>query len=466
MTARPAATAAPILIVEDKDSLRAMLRLALEAQGHTVIEARDEAEASACLRDSVPAVVLSDLRLPNGDGFGVLRAAKEADPELPVIVMTAYGGIQDAVAAMKQGALDFLAKPVEPDHLLLLVERALAQRRLIGEYRLLKEEAAARRGGPAIIGDSPALKQALSSIDRAAGTDTTVLLEGESGTGKELMARALHTSSARANGPFVAINCAAIPETLLEAELFGYERGAFTGAAQRKLGKFEMAQRGTIFLDEIGEMPLGVQAKMLRAIETKRIDRLGGGGSIPVDVRIVAASNRNLRQAVAARQFREDLYFRLSVFPVVVPPLRDRREDIPPLAHHFVERVCRDMGKRPMPITPEAMADLVAYPWPGNVRELQNAIERAVILSDGDSLLPRHLSLLSVSRTTSTPDPWDQIDLSGSLADATRRTVGEVEKRKLIQALRDAGADRGRAADMLDLNFKTLSAKLREYGLD
>jgi DNA-binding NtrC family response regulator len=466
VTARPAATAAPILIVEDKDSLRAMLRLALEAQGHSVIEARDEAEASACLRDSVPGVVLSDLRLPNGDGFGVLRAAKEADPELPVIVMTAYGSIQDAVAAMKQGALDFLAKPVDPDHLLLLVERALAQRRLISEYRLLKEEAAARRGGPEIIGDLPAFKQALLAIDRAAGTDTTVLLEGESGSGKELMARALHTSSARANGPFVAINCAAIPETLLEAELFGYERGAFTGAAQRKLGKFEMAQRGTIFLDEIGEMPLGVQAKMLRAIETKRIDRLGGGGSIAVDVRLVAASNRNLRQAVAARQFREDLYFRLSVFPVVVPPLRDRREDIPPLALHFVERVCRDMGKRPMPITPEAMADLVEYQWPGNIRELQNAIERAVILSDGDSLLPRHLSLLSVSRTASTPDPWDQIDLGGSLADATRRAVAEVEKRKLIQALDDAGADRGRAADMLGLNFKALSAKLREYGLD
>jgi DNA-binding NtrC family response regulator len=467
VTARPAAAAAPILLVEDKDSLRAMMRLALEAQGHTVIEARDEAEASACLRESVPAVVLSDLRLPNGDGFGVLRAAKEADPELPVIVMTAYGSIQDAVAAMKQGALDFLAKPVDPDHLLLLVERALAQRRLIGEYRLLKEEAAARRGGPAIIGDSPALKQVLMSIDRAAGTDTTVLLEGESGTGKELMARALHTSSARVNGPFVAINCAAIPETLLEAELFGYERGAFTGAAQRKLGKFELAQRGTIFLDEIGEMPLGVQAKMLRAIESKRIDRLGGGSSIPVDVRIVAASNRNLRQAVAARQFREDLYFRLSVFPVVVPPLRERTEDIPALAHHFVERVCRDMGKKPMmTITPEAMADLVAYGWPGNVRELQNAIERAVILSDGDSLLPRHLSLLSVSRTAVATDPWDHVDLSGSLAEATQRTILEVEKRKLIQALREAGADRGRAADLLNINFKSLSAKLREHGLE
>lgn len=444
-----------------------MLRLALEAQGHSVVEARNQAEAEACLRDNPPSMVLSDLRLPDGDGFGVLKAAKEADPELPVIVMTAYGGIQDAVMAIKQGALDFLAKPVDPDHLLLLVERALAQRRLLGEYRLLKEEAVARRGGPAIIGDSSALKQALSSIDRAAGTDTTVLLEGESGTGKELMARALHNSSARANGPFVAINCAAIPETLLEAELFGYERGAFTGASQRKLGKFEMAQRGTIFLDEIGEMPLGVQAKMLRAIETKRIDRLGGGGSIAVDVRIVAASNRNLRQAVAARQFREDLYFRLSVFPVVVPPLRDRRDDIPALAHHFVERVCRDMGRKPMmTITPAAMADLVAYTWPGNVRELQNAIERAVILSDGDSLLPRHLSLTHVSKTPVTADPWDQIDLSGTLTEATNRAMVEVEKRKLIQALHDAGDDRGRAADLLNINFKTLSAKLREHGLD
>ncbi|MEO8678840.1 MAG: sigma-54 dependent transcriptional regulator [Vicinamibacterales bacterium] len=466
MSARPAAPA-PILIVEDKDSLRAMLRLALEAQGHTVIEARDEPEAVAALRDSLPAVVLSDLRLPSGDGFGVLRAAKEADAELPVIVMTAYGSIQDAVSAMKQGALDFLAKPVDPDHLLLLVERALAQRRLVGEYRLLKEEAVARRGGPAIIGESAALKQVLSSIDRAANTDTTVLLEGESGTGKELMARALHNSSARANGPFVAINCAAIPETLLEAELFGYERGAFTGAAQRKLGKFELAQRGTIFLDEIGEMPLGVQAKMLRAIETKRIDRLGGGGSIPVDVRIVAASNRNLRQAVTARQFREDLYFRLSVFPVLIPPLRDRKDDIPALAHHFVERVCRDVGRKPMmTITPEAMAALAAYAWPGNVRELQNAIERAVILSDGDSLLPRHLSLLPVGRDTATADPWDQLDLSGSLAEATRRIGLELEKRKLILALREAGADRGRAADLLNINFKALSAKLREHGLD
>ncbi|MSO35972.1 MAG: sigma-54-dependent Fis family transcriptional regulator, partial [Acidobacteria bacterium] len=287
-----------------------MLRLALEAQGHAVIEARDEPEAVAALRDSQPAVVLSDLRLPIGDGLGVLRAAKEADPELPVIVMTAHGSIQDAVSAMKQGALDFLAKPVDPDHLLLLVERALAQRRLLNEYRLLKEEAAARRGGPHIIGDSPALRLAMTAIGRAANSDTTVLLEGESGTGKELCARALHDRSPRSAGPFVAINCAAIPDTLLEAELFGYERGAFTGANQRKLGRFELAQRGTLFLDEIGEMPMTVQGKMLRAIETHKIERLGGGASIQLDVRIVAATNRGLRQAVAARQFREDLYFR------------------------------------------------------------------------------------------------------------------------------------------------------------
>ena len=441
-----------------------MLRLALEAQGHAVIEARDEAEAVAALRDSQPAVVLSDLRLPVGDGLGVLRAAKEADPELPVIVMTAHGSIQDAVAAMKQGALDFLAKPVDPDHLLLLVERALAQRRLLNEYRLLKEEAAARRGGPHIIGDSPALRQVMAAIDRAAATDTTVLLEGESGTGKELCARALHDRSPRAHGPFVAINCAAIPDTLLEAELFGYERGAFTGANQRKLGRFELAQRGTLFLDVIGEMPMTVQAKMLRAVETRKIERLGGGASIQLDVRIVAATNRGLRQAVSARQFREDLYFRLSVFPVEVPALRDRRDDIPKLAHHFVERVCRDVGKK-ITLSPDAVTELMAHDWPGNIRELQNAVERAVILADGDVLLPRHLSLSPVPRSGSSADPWDRIDLRGSLAEATARTVSEVERRKIQQALSDADGDRGRAADLLQMNYKALEAKMRELRL-
>ncbi len=440
-----------------------MLRLALESQGHEVIEARDQSEAVAALRDSPPALVLSDLRLPKGDGIGVLRAVKDVDSELPVIVMTAHGSIQDAVEAMKQGALDFLAKPVDPDHLQLLVSRALEQQRLLTEYRLLKEEAAARRGGPSIIGDSTALRQVMANIERAAGTDTTVLLEGESGTGTELCARALHNVSGRASGPFVAINCAAIPESLLEAELFGYERGAFTGATQRKIGKFEMAQRGTIFLDEIGEMALGLQAKMLRAIETKRIERLGGTGTITVDVRIVAATNRMLRQAVAARQFREDLYFRLSVFPVVVPPQRDRKEDIPKLAHHFVERVARDVGKK-ISLSPEALAMLVEHSWPGNVRELQNAIERAVILADGERLLPRHLSLSTPLSTTT--DPWELLDWSGSLSEVTTRFANESEKRKIAMALKQANDDKGRASDILQINFKTLAAKLRQHGFD
>src|SRR5687768_11082590 len=244
-------TSFPVLLVEDKDSLRAMLRHALEAQGHAVLEARDEAEAVHQLRQTRPAVVLTDLKLPSGDGFGVLRAAKELDPELQVIVMTAYGSIQDAVTAMKEGAMDFLAKPIDPDHLLLMVERAMAQRRILTEYILLKEELAERRGAPRIIGEDPKLRQVSQQLHRAAETDATVLLEGESGTGKELFARALHVLSSRNDGPFVAINCAAIPDTLLETELFGYEKGAFTGAAARKPGRFELAHRGTLFLDEI-----------------------------------------------------------------------------------------------------------------------------------------------------------------------------------------------------------------------
>ena len=383
----------PILLVEDKDSLRTMLRHALEAQGHAVIEARDQGEAVAALQAGRPGVVLSDLRLPEGDGFGVLRAAKELDPELPVIVMTAFGSIQDAVAAMKEGALDFLAKPIDPDHLLLMVERALAQRRMVTENILLKEELAQRRGAPQIVGEDPGLKQVSVALHRAAATDATVLLEGESGTGKELFARALHVLSPRADGPFVAINCAAIPETLLETELFGHEKGAFTGAAMRKPGKFELAHRGTLFLDEIGDLPLTLQPKILRALEEKRFERVGGTSPLQVDVRVVAATNRNLRAAVAARQYREDLYFRLSVFPIAIPPLRERPADIPMLAKYFLDRFCRDLNKKPLTLAPSAVEEMLAYAWPGNVRELQNCIERAVILTEGDTIHARHLSL-------------------------------------------------------------------------
>jgi DNA-binding NtrC family response regulator len=461
----------PILIVEDKDSLRTMLRHALAAQGHTVVEARDQPEAEAALLASHPAVVLSDLRLTEGDGFGVLRAAKELDPALPVIVMTAFGSIQDAVAAMKEGALDFLAKPVDPDHLLLMVERALAQRRLATENLILKEELAQRRGAPQIVGDDPKLKQVSVALHRAAATDATVLLEGESGTGKELFARALHALSARADGPFIAINCAAIPENLLETELFGHEKGAFTGASARKPGKFELAHHGTLFLDEIGDLPFALQAKILRALEEKNFERVGGTVPLQVDVRVVAATNRNLKAAVAARQYREDLYFRLSVFPITIPPLRDRPDDIPTLARYFIERFCRDLNKRPLVLSPAAEDELRKYAWPGNVRELQNCIERAAILTEGDTIHPRHLNLSfhggPVAAVSEGDDsPWSKIDLAGTLAEATRRAVTEVERRKIEQALKEAAGSKGRAAEILQVSFKAFTTKLKEHGFE
>jgi DNA-binding NtrC family response regulator len=458
---------APILLVEDKDSLRAMLRHALEAQGHTVVEASDEAEALRLLADFRPALVLSDLKLPTGDGFGVLRGAKEFDPDLPVVVMTAYGSIQDAVRAMKDGALDFLAKPIDPDHLLLLVERALAQRRLVTENVLLKEELAVRRGAPAIIGEDASLKRVSVALQRAAGTDATVLLQGESGTGKELFARTLHALSPRNDGPFVAINCAAIPENLLETELFGYEKGAFTGANARKPGRFELAHRGTLFLDEIGDLPIALQAKILRALEERRFERVGGTVSLQVDVRIVAATNRNLKAAVASRHFREDLFFRLSVFPIDIPPLRERKGDVEILARFFIERYCRELKKKPLALTPQALDDLRAYAWPGNVRELQNCIERAVILSEGDAILPRNLNLSFVALATAVaPSPWEQIDLSGTLADVNRRVTAEAERRKIAHALREAGGNKPRASDLLQVSYKTLLMKLKDYGID
>src|SRR5687767_5747193 len=445
-----------------------MLRHALERQGHEVIEARDQAEATHLLQSAQPSLVLSDLRLPEGDGLGVLRVSKDIDADIPVIVMTAYGSIEDAVRAMKEGALDFLAKPVDPDHLLLLVHRALEQRRMATENLLMKEELAVRRGAPQLVGADASLRKVFASLERAATTDTTVLIEGESGTGKELFARSLHALSERSAMPFVAINCAAIPETLLETELFGHEKGAFTGAVARKPGKFELAHRGTLFLDEIGDLPLSLQAKILRALEEKKFDRVGGTAPVQVDVRVVAATNRGLRAQVAARRFREDLYFRLSVFPIVVPPLRERKGDILRLAQFFVDRFCRDMKKRPLSLSPAAIEELQAYHWPGNVRELQNCIERAVILADGDSIQPRHLNLsfAAAADAAPPPDPWEAFDFSGSLGDVARRAAAEAERRKIERTMRETDRNHGRAAELLGLNYKVFLAKLKEHRLE
>ena len=456
------------LIVEDKDSLRAMLRHALEGQGYSVVEATDEDGAHAALRAHRPAVVLTDLRLPQGEGFGVLRSAKELDPEISVIVMTAYGSIEDAVAAMKEGATDFLAKPVDPDHLLLLVARAFERRQILTENIVLKEELAAKRGLPEIIGQDASLKQVVSTLRRAAESDATVLLGGESGTGKELFARALHVFSSRSEGPFVAINCAAIPETLLESELFGHEKGAFTGAVARKPGKFEVAHRGTLFLDEIGDLPFPLQAKILRAIEERCFDRVGGTTPLQVDVRIVAATNKDLRAAVAARQFREDLYFRLSVFPITVPPLRERRADVPILARYFIDQFCKDLNKPALGLSLNSEEALLEYQWPGNVRELQNCIERAVILCETREIQPRHLNLFSDTHGSGreTQDPWDLLNLSGTLEEASVRIHADFERHKFALVLREAKGDRELAAAHLKISPRDLVAKLKLYHLD
>jgi DNA-binding NtrC family response regulator len=470
---------AAVLLVEDKTSLRQMLRMALDAAGHVVFEAADVAEARARLERHRPALVLTDLKLPDGDGFDVLRAAKDADPDVPVIVMTAYGGVQEAVRAMREGALDFLAKPIDPDHLLMIVARAIEQRRLVNENLLLKEELARRRGLPDIIGEHESLRAVLASLTRAAESDTTVLLLGESGTGKELFARALHALSGRASGPFVPINCAAIPEPLLESELFGYERGAFTGAATRKPGRFELAHRGTLFLDEIGELSLTLQAKLLRVLEHQTFERLGGTLSVEIDVRLVAATNRDLRAAVTTRQFREDLYFRLAVLPLTIPPLRERLSDVPLLATHFLAAAAADQ-KKPMPtVSPAALDALQTYHWPGNVRELENCLERAVILADG-VIQPSHLNLTppvaaadaTVDTNGSSADPssasattFAGIELDGTMDQALRRVLREVERRKITLALAETGGDTVRAARLLRIPSRLLARRMDAYGM-
>jgi DNA-binding NtrC family response regulator len=448
-----------VLIVEDKESLRTMLRKTLESRGYGVDEAGDVYEARRRIQTQRYVAVLTDLRLPAGTGFEVLKAAREADVEAHVIVMTAFGTIEEAVRAMKDGAADFLTKPVDPEHLFVLLDRAAERRRLTTEYVLLKDEYQRRYGLPRVLGDDPAWKETMLAVQRAAPAEATVLLLGESGTGKELLSRALHQLSPRSKGPFVAINCAAIPEALLENELFGHEKGAFTGAAARKVGKAELAHRGTLFLDEIGDLPLPLQAKILRLVQEKQFERVGGLQTITVDVRVVAATNRDLRDAVARREFREDLFFRLSVFPVDIPPLRRRRGDIRLLAEAFLERYAREMGRKGLRLSDAAHQALRDHSWPGNVRELQNAIERAAILADGNQIEPAHLRL--TGDTGGGPRLADVIDLSGPLAEVGRRAATAAEDEAIRQALADCHDDRAAAAARLGITPAALARRLR-----
>ena len=452
---------ADILLVEDKDSLRRVLRLTLENAGYSVAEAIDARDALNQIATSRHRLVLTDLRMPHGSGLDVLRSARAADPDVPVVVMTAFGSIDEAVQAMKDGAHDFLQKPVDSNHLLFLVERSIEQARLRSENVLLREEWSRRYGFPRILGESETLKRTVGETQRVAQTEATVLLLGESGTGKELFARAVHHLSPRRDKAFVAINCAAIPETLIENELFGHERGAFTGASDRRQGKFELASGGTVFLDEIGELPLAVQGKLLRAIEEKIVDRIGGRAPVAVDVRVVAATNKDLKGAVDNGQFRGDLFFRLAVFPIEVPPLRDRGDDIVLLARHFAAEIGKELRGREAQLSPETIDALKQHHWPGNVRELENAIERACILSDTLLLQPKDLGLGEAKEAES----LEQLDLSGTLSEAAHRALRLVERKKILNALEANLGNKSKTAEDLGVSYKTLLNKIKDYAL-
>ena len=425
----------PLLLVEDKSELRAMLRKALERAGYEVDDAADGSSAVQKIRARRYLLVLTDLKLPGKSGLDVLRESKQADPTVPVILITAFGSIEEAVSAMKDGAFDFIQKPVDLEHLKLLVERAARQQEMLRENLLLREEYAARYGFPRIVGESAAMRDATQQAQRVAATDSTVLLLGNSGTGKELFARAIHHLSARRDLPFVALNCAAIPEGLVENELFGHERGAYTGAGARKIGKMELAHRGTIFLDEIAELPMATQSKLLRVLEEKRFDRVGGTQAVDIDVRILAATNKNLRGAI----------------------------------DHFLERFRREFKKPGLALSEESRETLAAYSWPGNVRELQNTIERAAILSDTDLIEPSALQLPG-PRPAAGQIPSlmldDNFDWGGPLDEVASRAVAHVERFKIEAALRSTKWNKSRAAEQLGVSYKTLLNKIRSLGLE
>lgn len=459
----------PLLLVEDKAELRTMLRKALERAGYTVEEAPDGNSAIDKIRSRRYQLVLSDLKLPGNSGIDVLREARRVEPTLPVVLVTAYGSVEEAVTAMKEGAFDFIQKPVNLDHLKLLLERAAKQQELLRENLLLREEYAARYGFPRIVGEHPVMKSASQMVQRVAAADSTVLLLGESGTGKELFARAIHHLSPRAEAPFVAISCAAIPEGLVENELFGHERGAYTGAGARKIGKLELAHRGTLFLDEIGELSPAIQTKLLRVLEEKRFERVGGTLQIDVNVRILTATNKDLRAAVAEKTFREDLYFRIAAVPITIPPLRERGDDILLLAEHFLERFRREFRKPALQLTQDARVRLQSYSWPGNVRELQNTIERAAILAGGSDIDAAALQLPAAKPSTADL-PGGMLEENfvweGPLDEVSQRAVAHVERFKIQNALRESKWNKTRAAEKLAVSYKTLLHKIRTLGLE
>jgi len=448
-----------VLLVDDEPANLDSLERIFAREGYRTLRAESAAAALELLRGGSVDVVLTDLMMPGLSGQELLKGVRAVAPEAEVVLMTAYGTVEAAVAAMKDGAYDFLTKPLKRHAVLKSVAQALEKRRLVRENKQLRARLAG--GASPIVGQSPALRATLDVIRQAAPSSATVLLLGESGTGKELFARALHDHSARAQGPFVPINCAAIPETILESELFGYERGAFTGATQRKEGRIERAQAGTLFLDEVGELSPAVQVKLLRFLQEGEIERLGGSAALRVDCRVVAATNRDLGAQVKEGRFREDLFYRLNVIQVVLPPLRDRTEDVPLLADHFVARYAAKNAKPVRALTPAALEALEAYSWPGNVRELENAIERAVVLSQGPELDVDALPQAVQNASRAGPRPAIPAALEGrTLTIPLGTPMDEIELRVIRETLRHTKGDKNLAAQILGIASRTIYRKL------
>ena len=450
---------AKILVVDDDAGHLSMLRTVLSGWGYAPEGATDGGEAVRKIREKAYDAVLLDVRMAGMGGMEALARIREYNPAVPVLIMTAYSSVETAVSALKSGAYDYLTKPLDLDVLRLTLERALDHVRLALENETLRQKLGQQAGGPEIIGQGRAMRELFSMINMVAPTEATVLVTGESGTGKELVARAIHAGSPRAAGPLVAVNCAALSETLLESELFGHEKGAFTGAERRREGRFMAANKGSIFLDEIGEIAQPIQAKLLRVIQEREIQRVGGDKPVGVDVRILAATNRDLKKEVEAGRFREDLYYRLNVVTLTVPPLRDRPEDIPILAQHFLARFAEKNRKRIKGFTPAAMDQLTRGAWPGNVRELENAVERAVILSVGEYVSERELPLCQPRESATR-----EAEGAPSMAGLAGIPLDDVEREAILATLRETGGNKSEAARVLGITRATLHKKLKKYG--
>jgi DNA-binding NtrC family response regulator len=447
---------ARIVLADDEDAARRSLGEILTEDGYAVRLAADGEEALRLVAEDGPDILLTDLKMPRLDGMDLLARVRAAYPDVAIVVMTAYGTIASAVKALRAGAEDYLTKPIDVEELEHLLEAVLGRRRLLAEARLLRQRLDDKYGFDNIVGRAPAMLDVFRLVEQVAPSQASILITGESGTGKELIAQAIHQHSPRRDAPFVKVSCAALPETLLESELFGHERGSFTGAIARRPGRFEVAAGGTIFLDEIGDIPLGMQVKLLRFLQERQFERLGGNQTLTVDVRVIAATHRDLGERIRAGVFREDLYYRLNVIEIVMPPLRTRTQDIPLLADYFIRRYAAANGRTIEGLTPEALAGLMASPWPGNVRELEHALERAVILARGPVLEAGLFQGLPIAAAAAPANQGNGLPVPGS-------TMDQIERDVILRTMESVGGSVRRAADILQISPRTIQYKLKRY---